>query len=82
MGKTTGGAVKIYQITYIFGITLSAIIYFAANKLYPPPGLGIDEPFHDGEIVEGEMIAADKESNSSLKEATISQKQINEDTMA
>ncbi|EPE24965.1 hypothetical protein GLAREA_11546 [Glarea lozoyensis ATCC 20868] len=51
MGHTTGAAVKIYQITYIFGFVLGGILYFTVNKIWPPPGVGIAEPFDEAAIV-------------------------------
>lgn len=53
MGKTNSNAVKIYQITYIFGISLGGVLYFAVNKIFPPAGLGIDEGFDGLEVMDG-----------------------------
>jgi hypothetical protein len=54
MGRTTGGAVRIYQITYIVGFTFGLILHYTVNKFFPPPGLGIEEEFEDrGEVIEG-----------------------------
>jgi NCS1 family nucleobase:cation symporter-1 len=79
MGRTTGNAIRIYQITYIFGFVLGSILYITVNKIFPPPGIGIAEPFSEGNIVEG-VAPSDEGSNESMKEvADISQKQINED---
>ena len=44
MGKTNN-AVKIYQLNYIVGFAISAILFLVANKLFPPPGIDISEPF-------------------------------------
>jgi hypothetical protein len=41
----TNSAVKIYQLNYIVGFVISAILFFAANKMFPPPGTDISEPF-------------------------------------
>ena len=73
MGWTTGNAVKIYQITYVFGFFLGTILFITINKIFPPPGLGIDEPFDESEIVDGVLPAADG-SESSTKEAMASEK--------
>lgn len=59
MGKTNSNAVKIYQITYIFGIALGGILYFAVNKIFPPDGLGIDEGFDGLEVVEGVDVTSE-----------------------
>ncbi|KAH8657101.1 permease for cytosine/purines, uracil, thiamine, allantoin-domain-containing protein [Tricladium varicosporioides] len=66
MGKTKGNAVKIYQITYIFGFVLGTILYFTINKIWPPEGCGIDEPFDESEveIVEGVMPSVDGSESS------------------
>jgi hypothetical protein len=57
MGKSNSNAVKIYQITYVFGITLGSILYFAVNKIFPPDGLGIDESFDGLEVMDGVEVA-------------------------
>lgn len=44
MGKTNK-AVKIYQLNYIVGFAISAILFLVANKLFPLPGTDINEPF-------------------------------------
>jgi hypothetical protein len=48
MGKTNN-AVKIYQLNYIVGFAISAILFLVANKLFPPPGTDISEPFETWE---------------------------------
>lgn len=59
MGKTDSNAVKIYQITYLFGVSLGSILYFAINRIFPPGGLGVDEGFDGMEVVEGVEVADD-----------------------
>lgn len=66
MGKTDSNAVKIYQITYIFGIALGSILYFAVNKIFPPDGLGIDEGFDGLEVVEGVDVVVEAGSGRSI----------------
>jgi len=44
MGRTNA-AVKIYQLNYIVGFTISAILFYGANRFFPPPGTDISEPF-------------------------------------
>lgn len=78
MGWTTGGAVKIYQITYIFGLVLGTILHLIVNKFFPPEGLGIAEEF-DGDVLEG--VVPEEGSESSVKEPIASQKQVG-DTVA
>jgi len=45
LGETNNKAVRIYQISYVSGVTLGGILYFCINKIYPPKGLGIAEDF-------------------------------------
>lgn len=59
MGKTDSNAVKIYQITYIFGISLGGILYFSVNKIFPPDGLGINEGFDGLEVMDGVEVPID-----------------------
>ncbi|PVH99763.1 hypothetical protein DM02DRAFT_642803 [Periconia macrospinosa] len=50
MGKTQGVAVRMYQVTYIMGFCLGSVLFMLVNKIFPPPGLGVEEEFdHDGE---------------------------------
>ena len=51
MGKNKP-AVKVYQLTYIVGFTLSFVLHIAINKIWPPRGLGIGEEF-EGDVIEG-----------------------------
>lgn len=62
MGKTNNNAVKIYQITYIFGVTLGSILYYTINKIWPPAGLGIEEDFDGSLTIDG--IAEESGSGS------------------
>lgn len=78
MGKTKGGAVKIYQITYLFGFCLGVILHLTVNKLFPPPGIGIDEPFEGMEIVEG-VDSSDVGTSTPTKEPIAVEKQVIED---
>jgi hypothetical protein len=55
MGKTSGAAVRMYQVTYIMGFFLGCILHLAVNKFFPPPGLGVEEDFH-GVLVEGVAV--------------------------
>ena len=61
MGRTTGGAVRIYQINYIIGFSLGCILYFTVCKFYPPSGQGISEDFDGSEngVVEGVAVVSD-----------------------
>ncbi|KAE9978161.1 hypothetical protein BLS_000839 [Venturia inaequalis] len=82
MGKTNSNAVKIYQITYIFGIALGSILYFAVNKIFPPDGLGIDEGFDGLEVVEGVDVVVDVgsgRSNTPTKGPVLSENRIDSD---
>ncbi|RDW73035.1 putative permease-2 [Coleophoma cylindrospora] len=58
MGRTTGAAVKIYQITYILGFVLGAILFAGANYFFPPEGLGISEDFTEPGFVDAIAISA------------------------
>jgi hypothetical protein len=74
MGRTSGAAVRIYQITYIVGFFLGCLLFFTANKLFPPPGLGIAEPFdgvdsNDGSVIEG--IAAHSDAGEAMSKQPI-----------
>lgn len=79
IGKTSGAAIKIYQITYIFGFVLGSILFIGINHFYPPPGLGIDVPFDENvlEGVEGVVPSSDG-SESSTKEARATTMQVSE----
>lgn len=51
-GKLDNPAVKIYQITYIFGLALGSGLFMAVNWIWPAAGVGISEPF-DAMMIEG-----------------------------
>lgn len=77
MGRTKGGAVKLYQITYLFGFFFGCILHLSVNKMFPPPGIGINEPF-DG-TVEGIEPSDDGTESPSKDLVTTDQKVIGED---
>jgi hypothetical protein len=81
MGKTKGNAVKIYQITYLFGFALALMLHLVVNKLFPVKGLGIDEPFRGLDMVDGISPPLD-DSELSAKEPITSEKQIVGDSKA
>lgn len=79
MGRTDGAAVRIYQITYIVGLTLGIILYMAVNKLFPPPGLGVSEAF-DHQLVMTDGIETPSENSQPLdKRSDTSEKQVVEE---
>lgn len=52
-------AVKIYQLNYLVGFSISAILFFIACKVFPPPGTNISEPFEAWEgpgVLEGREV--------------------------
>ena len=74
MGRTSGAAVRIYQITYIVGFFLGCLLHMIVNKVFPPPGLGISEPFEgldeNGEsIIEG--VAPSKDDGTDMSKQPI-----------
>jgi hypothetical protein len=50
MGHTTGSAVRIYQINYIVGFSFGCILFFAVNRFFPPPGVGLSEEFNEAAV--------------------------------
>lgn len=50
MGKLDSPAVKIYQITYLFGLGLGSSLYMAVNLIWPVSGLGFSEAFDAAEV--------------------------------
>lgn len=75
MGRTTGNAVKIYQITYTFGFALSSILFLTVNKLFPLKNLGTDESFNGVELVE-DVAPPLEDSENPTKEPFDSEKQL------
>jgi hypothetical protein len=56
----SGPAYNIYQMTFFVGFPLAVISYFTICKIFPPPGLGIQEELEGygdnvehGDIIEG-----------------------------
>ena len=56
-------AVKIYQLNYIVGFAISAILFLVACKIWRPPGTDINEPFEVWEPA-GAIIEAQEASGS------------------
>jgi hypothetical protein len=54
MGRTSGAAVRIYQITYLVGFFLGCGLYMSINYFFPPPGVGIAEEFDSAAMHAGE----------------------------
>jgi hypothetical protein len=80
MGNTTSAAVRIYQITYIFGLVLGSTLYLTVNKLFPPAGLGVSEEFDDSTVVT-DGISVPSESNISYgKKPEAEDKQVSEES--
>lgn len=43
---------RFYQVSFFFGFTVSAVLFYGFNKVSPPPGLGVQVDFDvDGSIV-------------------------------
>ena len=79
LGWTSGTALKLYQITYLFGFALSTVLFISINYFFPPIGLGREEPF-DETLIEavdtsGVVVAAE-ESDSATKRATADEKHV------
>ena len=74
-------AVKIYQLNYIVGFAISAILFLAACKIWPPPGTDVNEPFEAwepaGAIIEAQE-ASGSESESGITTPTKSGLVVNE----
>ncbi|KAH8880225.1 hypothetical protein GQ53DRAFT_891637 [Thozetella sp. PMI_491] len=45
MGQSSGGAVRVFQLTYVVGFVLSFSMYLTACYIWPPAGTGISELF-------------------------------------
>lgn len=48
---------KLYNLTFLIGLAISFTAMSALCYIFPPPGLGVDEPFVEGEV-EGVEVAA------------------------
>lgn len=43
---------RFYQVSFFFGFTVSAVLFYGFNRVSPPPGLGVQVDFDvDGSIV-------------------------------
>jgi hypothetical protein len=82
IGKTTGAAVIIYQIPYIFGFVFGAILFIGTNNFYPPSGLSIDFLPFDVDVLEGVegVVPSSDGSERSTKEAFAMLKQSSDKT--
>jgi NCS1 family nucleobase:cation symporter-1 len=60
---------RFYQISFFFGYVVSASIYYVLNRLFPPPGLGIQVDFDidEGVIVDGVQVGHEIEGKERKK---------------
>lgn len=69
--EKSNAAVKIYQLNYIVGFGISFILFFAANKIWPPPGLGIAEGFDESDAaIDGTVLDAESGEGSGTETPT------------
>lgn len=52
---------KLYNLTFLAGIAISFTAMSGLCYIFPPPGLGIDEPFIEGEVEGIEVRGKDLE---------------------
>lgn len=67
MGKSNS-AVQIYQLNYIVGFGISAILFYGSTILFPPPGIGIEEPFDESVFITEGVAASTTGSIEESKE--------------
>jgi hypothetical protein len=79
MGKPSGSAVRIYQITYIFGLAFRITLHLLVNKLFPPPGLSISEDFDEHLIITNGITTHSDDSATHEKKPEVIDKHISED---
>lgn len=65
------GWIRLYNLTFIVGLMISFVVFWALNWGFPPPGLGEEAPFVDGGILYGvgeeTSIESQKELESSVE---------------
>jgi hypothetical protein len=79
MGTPSGGAVRIYQITYLFGLALGITLHLLVNRLFPPPGLGISEDFDEHLIVTNGITTPSDDVVPTDKKPELVDKHVSED---
>ncbi|KAL1964155.1 hypothetical protein VTN77DRAFT_7243 [Rasamsonia byssochlamydoides] len=55
--SSLAGWIRLYNLTFIVGLAISFTVMSVLGSLFPPPGLGLQEPFV---VVEGEVSEAEK----------------------
>lgn len=80
LGNTTSPAVRIYQITYLFGLVLGSILYLSVNKLFPPVGLGVSEQFDEGSVVTEGISVTEEDTYPDGKEPETDNKRVTDET--
>jgi len=47
------GWIRLYNLTFIVGLAISFFVFLVLNFISPPPGLGEEAPFVNGEVLYG-----------------------------
>lgn len=57
------GWIRLYNLTFIIGLTISFFVFWTLNFFFPPPGLGEDAPFVGDSVLYGvgEEISVDSQ---------------------
>jgi hypothetical protein len=45
--SSLAGWLKLYNLTFLVGVAISFTVMVVVSYIFSPPGLGLDEPFHD-----------------------------------
>jgi NCS1 family nucleobase:cation symporter-1 len=61
------GWIRLYNLTFIVGLTISFVVFWTLNWCFPPPGLGEEAPFVDGGVLYGVGEETSVESQKELE---------------
>ncbi|KAK5056688.1 hypothetical protein LTR84_012220 [Exophiala bonariae] len=61
------GWIRLYNLTFIIGLTISFVVFWTLNWCFPPPGLGEEAPFVDGGVLYGVGEETSIESQKELE---------------
>lgn len=65
--KIGRAATQIFQLNYSVGLAIAFLTFILFNKLFPPEGLGISEPFDD--VIRGVPLSASVAASSTEEDA-------------
>lgn len=56
------GWIRLYNLTFLVGVAISFSVFIGLCYLFPVPGLGLETPFVEDEVIDGQSTPLDTDS--------------------